>query len=313
MCQSAASKCPPARLSGPVVSGRPSPRGWSLLLEAFWWPAGVSRVSLLWMDGPYQHLSCAQKPRDPALHMGTGRTPTHILCLAPADRRRVWSWWGCPQVLKRTGLIGDGASRGPGLGQLWPEGLGPNAHGFELRAAGSQVKIGGSRGHLPLGRSSARAGQGLPWALGDQRRDQKGPGQPGPQALSSTGRQKGWGTAGAGLPAAVSATAGGAHPGAGVPHGHGEPRPPESQVCCNVEAVTGQTPHQPARHPWLPGKTGPDTPTSSPATPGSLERRDRTRPPARPPPLAPWKDGTRHAHQPARHPWLPGKTGPRFS
>ena len=110
-------------------------------LEAFWWPAGVSRVSLLWMDGPHQHLSCAQKPRDPALHMGTGRTPTHILCLAPADRRRVWSWWGCPQVLKRTGLIGDGASRGPGLGQLWPEGLGPNAHGFELRAAGSQVKI----------------------------------------------------------------------------------------------------------------------------------------------------------------------------
>lgn len=136
-------------------------------------------------------------------------------------------------------------------------------------------KTGGSRGHLPLGRSSAWAGPGLPRALGDQRRDQKGPGQPGPQALSSTGRQKGRGTAGAGLPVAVSATAGGAHPGAGVPHGHGEPRPPESQVCCDVEAVTGHTPHQPARHPSAPWKDGTGhTPTSSPATPGSLERKD---------------------------------------
>lgn len=176
----------PCSSFGPVVSGRPSPRGWSLLLEAFWWPAGVSRVSLLWTDGPHRPLSCAQKPRDPALHAGRGQTPTHILCPAPADRRRVWSWWGCPQALRRTGLIGDGASRGPGLGQLWPEGLGPNAHGFELRAAGSQAKIDRRQPWSPS--TWEELGLGRPGAAAGSRGPEERP--EGPGAARPTGTEQ---------------------------------------------------------------------------------------------------------------------------
>lgn len=115
---------------------------------------------------------------------------------------------GVPPGTEADGLIGGWSQQGAGWGQLWPGGLGPNAHGFELRAAGSRVRpTGGSCGHLPALGGRGLGGPGLPRALGTRGGEPGGPGQPRPAGTEQHGPQKGW-NSGAGLPATVSATAG---------------------------------------------------------------------------------------------------------
>ena len=90
--------------------------------------------------------------------------------------------------------------------------------------------------------------------LSGTRGETRGPRAAQPAGTEQHGPAEGTGTAGAGLPAVVSATAGEAHPGAGDPPVRVNPDFPRARSAVMWRAVAGHTPHQPARHPSPPRK-----------------------------------------------------------